>query len=108
MPEARRDLLDVVRDEDEAARRRPPGEAPEVPNERLARTEVEARAGLVEDQQVRVGHQGSSDLDAPPLTGRERPERVRLEVTGADLGEPRTSPVTISVREVVPPRPQRG
>ena len=106
LPEAGRDLLDMVSDEDQAARRRPRRKATEVADERLPGAEVEARSGLVEDQQVRV-HQGPGDLDPPFLARRQRPERVVVESAGADLIEELAGAVAVC-RVGVPPRREGG
>ena len=70
-----RDLLDVVRDQHDRARTGSGGQPGQVGEQRLARPEIEAGGRLVEEQQVRVGHQRASDRGAPPLARRQRPER---------------------------------
>ena len=77
----------MVGHEDDAPGRGAGREPPEVPDERLARSEVEARAGLVEDQEVGIRHQRPGDLDAATLAGRQRPERVVRDTARADLVE---------------------
>ena len=91
MAEPGRDLLDVVGDEDDRPWRGAGREPPEVPDERLARAEVEAGAGLVEDQQVGVRHQRPGDLDPAALAGRERPERAVGERRRADSSRSRAA-----------------
>ena len=62
-----------------AAGRGPAGEIGEVGDERLAGAEVEAGRRLVEEEQVRIGHQGAGDRGPPPLAGGQRPVRLIRE-----------------------------
>ena len=77
----------------------------EVADERLAGAEIEARAGLVEDQQVGVRHQGPGDLDPPPLAGRELAERVRPARSPTPIAASRSRARARSASVIrVPPR----
>ena len=99
-----RDLLEVVRDEDDRRGswcRREPGEVRE---QRLARAEVEAGRGLVEEQEVRVRHQGPGDRDPPALAGGQRPVRLVRGRPDAQVREERPGAGTVRVAVLVPPR----
>src|SRR6478609_890754 len=74
--EAGRDLLDVMRDEHDGRRPRLPGESGEVGDEGLAGAQVEAGRRLVEQEEVRVRHQGAGDRCPPPLARGQRAVRV--------------------------------
>ena len=65
--EAGGDLLDVVRDHDHGGGDRVAGEPAEAAYQVLAAAEVEAGGGLVEEQQLGVGHQGAGDQGALAL-----------------------------------------
>ena len=80
----RRDLLEVVGDEHDRPR---PVSAASRPrsrssSSRAARSRLRRR--LVEEEQVRVGHERSSDRGPPALPGRERLERLVDVVAQAD------------------------
>ena len=108
MPEPGWDLLDVVGDEGDRRERGVGRERRDPPDERLAGAEVEAGRRLVEQDELRLGHQGPGDEDPLALAGRERGERPALQpgqpepLEGA-LGAPR-----IVGRVGVPPRRERG
>ena len=107
MPELRRDLFDVVAHEHKAAWRRPGREAAEIADERLARPEVEAGPGLVEDQQVGVRHQCPGDLDPPLLAGRRVPNAWSCRPPAPIWSRP-AGVVAVAGRVGVPPRREGG
>jgi hypothetical protein len=74
LPKATRDLLEVMGDEHNRGRARLVGELSEIADERLAGAQVETRTRLVEDQQVRIRHEGPRDLHPPPFAGRQQAE----------------------------------
>ena len=82
--ESRRDLLDVMRDEDDGRWSRPRGEIGEVGDEGLAGAEVEAGRRLVEQEKVGVGHQGAGDRGPSPLPSGQRAVRVIRDVREPD------------------------
>ncbi len=98
------DLLDMVGDEHDGRRSWLAGEDGQVVDETLAGAQVEARRRLVEEQQVRVGHQRPGDRRAPALAGRQR----RVVVIG-HLSDPQPLEQVAGARPVVlvvdvPPR----
>ena len=89
---AGRDLLDVVGDEDQRRRLHVGGELAEAAHEVLAASEVEAGGRLVEQHELRVGHERPGDLDPLALTlakGAEAPVRQVVGPEGLEqLGPP--------------------
>src|SRR5262245_13217431 len=102
-----RDLFDVMRDEDDRRGPGARGEGREVADERLARAQVEAGGRLVEQEQVRVGHQGTCDRRPSALAGRERPELVIGDESHAEAFQQPASPFPVGVLVDVPPRLRR-
>ena len=66
------DLLHMVSDDDRGSQAGFGVEPLEQLGQLLAGSEVETRGRLVEQQQSRVDHEGSSDLDTLPLARREK------------------------------------
>ena len=93
-----RDLLDVMGDEHDRRRACLGGKSARSPMSDLARPEVEAGGGLVEQEQVRIGHQRPRDRGPPALarrtgsrTGGRRPPRPRP--TSRSIARARSSSV---------------
>ena len=82
---ARRDLLDVVGDQHLRRRVVVPREVRQAGDEVLAAAEVEAGARLVEQQQLRVGHQRAGDLGPLALALAEGAEGPVGELRDAPL-----------------------
>ena len=85
--EAGRDLLDVVGDHDGHGRRRILREDGQGADELLASAEVQAGGGLVQQQQLGVGHERTGGQHALALACRERRERALGEVVDAERGQ---------------------
>ena len=101
--EAGRDLLDVVAHQHRGRGVLVERERGQRADEVLAPAEVEAGRGLVEEQQLRVGHEGASDLDALALALAEGAERAVEQVADADLREQLGGPVVVQVVVVLAP-----
>ena len=102
--EARRDLLEVVRDEDDRGRSPLGGQCGQVGEQGLAGREVQAGRRLIEQEQVGVGHQRPRDRDAPSLARGQRPERLIGARGHPDTCQhgPGLGPIRIGI--LVPPR----
>ena len=72
--------------------------------ERLARAEVEARGRLVEEQQVRIGHQRPGDRGPPALARRQRPVGMIGDPLQAEAVEQAARPRSVVIGVDVPPR----
>ena len=84
-----RQLLDVVGDQHRRGRVRVGGEPGEPAQQVLAAAEVHAGGRLVEQQQLRVGHQRPRDLHPLALALAQRAERALGEVADAEPVEQR-------------------
>ena len=73
--EARRDLFEVVRDQDDGRGGLVAGKFTQPVDQILAAGQIESGGGFIEEQQFRVRHQGPGDLDALALPLGERGER---------------------------------
>ena len=71
MGEGRGDFLDVMRDEDERRSARLVGEDFDEVEKLFARNRIEAGAGLVEDEELRLRHEGAGDEYALAFTLRK-------------------------------------
>src|SRR4051794_15764936 len=76
MGETGRDLLDVMRNEDDRRRAGSCREIGQVRDEALAGAEVKAGGRLIEQEELRVGHQGPGDRRPSPLSCGQRRVRV--------------------------------
>ena len=76
VPEAWRDLLEVMGDQDRGRGVGVEGQARQRRDEVLAAAQVQTRGRLVEEEELGVGHQGPGDLDPLALALTERPERA--------------------------------
>jgi len=94
-----RDLLDVVGDEHQRRRVRVGGERPEPGDQLLAPGEVQPGRRLVEQHQLRVGHQRAGDLHPLALTLRQRAERPVRQMLHTELVE--QVPCAAGVEQVV-------
>ena len=94
----------MVRDHHERPRVGSVGECAQERDERLAPAEVEPRAGLVEQQQLRVGHQHPGHEETLALALRQRADVLGGVVAAPDELEKRVGPLVIGVGVVVPPR----
>ncbi len=84
MAESARNLLDVVGDENDRRGVRICGQVLEPRHQFFATAEVESGRRLVEQQQLRVGHQGTCDQHPLALAFRQRLVRALGQVFGAD------------------------
>ncbi len=101
--EARRDLLDVVGDQDGRRRVGVEGEHGQGRDEVLTTAEVQPGGRLVEQQELGVGHQGTRDLDALALALAEGAEGALGQLGGADLGQQLGGPVVVELGVVLAP-----
>ena len=89
---------------DERQRRAVGTDRVEVRHELLSAGDVEAGGRLVEQQQLRVGHEGSGQLHPLPLTARQGPEAVCCQSGDAETVERRHGTGAVVVGVLVPPR----
>ena len=77
-------------------------------DEVLATAQVESGGGLVEQQQLGIGHQGPGDLHPLALTLAEGAEGAVEQMVGADLGEQLAGPVVVEVVVRLAPAPDHA
>jgi hypothetical protein len=83
------DLLDVVGDQGDRRGVRVGGQVGQAADEVLAGAQVEAGRGLVEQQQLGVGHEGAGDLDALALALGQRAVEAVGHPSHAELAQQR-------------------
>ena len=94
---------------DQCGCRRPQrSEVVERGNELLSTDEVEARRGLIEQQDGRVVHERAGEQHALAFARRQRGERLRSGVRDADLVQELERPIGVGLFVVVPPGFERG
>ena len=103
--EARRDLLDVVGDQHGGRRVGVVGEHRQRGDQVLAAAEVEPGRGLVEQQQLGVGHQRAGDLHPLALALAEGAEGAVGEVLDAHLDEQLAGALVVEVVVLLAPAP---
>ena len=100
----RRDVLDVVGDDDERGSGGVGGEVVEGLDELFASGQIEARRRLVEQHDGRLVHQRAGEQHAAALSRRQRGERVVGEAADAHAVEALPRPLVVGCGVAVPPR----
>ena len=108
MVEPGRNLLQAVRDQQHGAVGVLGADAAQRPQRQLASAQVQPRGRLVENQQIRVGHQRAADQHARALPLRELEHLLALQVGDAELLHQPTRLGEILRRVLVAPAPRGG
>lgn len=108
MSEVRRDVLDVMRDDDERRRSRVGGEVIERFDELLPPGEIEPGRGLVEQHDRRLVHQRPGEQHPRPLARRERAEEMCRQPGDAHPLEAVDRSGIVVGAVSMPPRFERG
>ena len=108
MVEAGRNLLQTVRDQQHGTVGVLGADAAQRPQRQFAAAQVQTRGRLVEDQQVRVGHQRTADQHARALPLRELEHLLAFQIGDAELLHQSSRLGEILRRVLVAPTPRGG
>ncbi len=108
MRESEGNLLDVMGDHHEHGCLRGSGQDLEAQQQVFAGTEVEATGGLVEEEELGVGHEGAADEDALAFTLAQSSERPVREVLDPELAHDLVGPLEVLVVVLLVPAAEDG